>query len=263
MDLPEIVISLINDFSEQPQVDAILLGGSRATDKSDEKSDYDIYIYVNSELPIEVRRGLLEQKCELLELDNRYWETEDNGILNGQFLFDFVYRGLGWIEEHLTSVLNKGQASTGYSTCVWYNFLTSMILFDRDGYASDLQKKFNVEYPEILRKNIIKKNRELLSGKIPSYDNQIVKAVQRGDVVSIQHRVTAFLESYFDILYAFNRLPHPGEKRMVENLIKPPKNIPDNMCEDIEALLQAVSAEEFCVILERIVQKVDILLEND
>lgn len=54
---------------------------------------------------------------------------------------------------------------------------------------------------------------DLLTGSLPSYDKQIEKILVRKDIVSINYRVAAFLESYLDIIFAINRLTHPGEKR--------------------------------------------------
>ncbi len=70
-----------------------------------------------------------------------------------------------------------------------------------------------IDFPENLRSAIIKNNRNLLNGKLPSYDRQIKKAQERGDIVSVNHRITAFLESYFDVIFALNRQTHPGEKK--------------------------------------------------
>ena len=49
---------------------------------------------------------------------------------------------------------------------------------------------------------------------LPSFDTQIKKAENRGDLVSVNHRVAEFLASYFDIIFALNEMTHPGEKRM-------------------------------------------------
>lgn len=83
-------------------------------------------------------------------------------------------------------------------------------------YVVYYKLRFSVPYPEQLKYNIIKRNYNLLCAAMPAYFNQIEKACKRNDKVSIIHRVTAFLESYFDIIFALNSLTHPGEKRLIE-----------------------------------------------
>ena len=39
---------LFKELSELKEVEAIALGGSRAGENYDEKSDYDVYVYINS-----------------------------------------------------------------------------------------------------------------------------------------------------------------------------------------------------------------------
>ena len=39
---------LVEAVSAWPEVEAITLGGSRATGDNDEKSDYDVYVYVTT-----------------------------------------------------------------------------------------------------------------------------------------------------------------------------------------------------------------------
>ncbi len=60
----------------------------------------------------------------------------------------------------------------------------------------------------------------------------------RNDLVSINYRTTAFLESYFDILFALNKLTHPGEKRMVQFLKEKAEILPTNFEENLKKLFQ-------------------------
>jgi hypothetical protein len=65
-----------------------------------------------------------------------------------------------------------------------------------------------------------------------SYRVQIARALERNDLVSRQHRVTALLASVFDIAFALERMPHPGEKRLLEYL---PKSLAELVRRVIEA----------------------------
>ena len=71
---------------------------------------------------------------------------------------------------------------------------------------------------------------------MPAYSLQIKKACARNDRVSIVHRTAAFLESYFDVLFALNRQTHPGEKRLIELCRKNCALLPNNFEENLDRL---------------------------
>ena len=206
------IYKLLDRFSSFPCVDAIAIAGSRASGSADEKSDYDVYIYTTEILPEEERSALYSEFCSYNETGNKYFEYEDNIILNNGIPADIIFRRLDDLCALLESIVMQHKARNGYTTCFWHNLVTSQIYFDRSGNLKAAKERFDIPYPEELRKNIIKQNSALLSGKIPSYDRQIMKAISRGDTVSINHRTAAFLESYFDIIFALHRKTHPGEK---------------------------------------------------
>ncbi len=60
--------------------------------------------------------------------------------------------------------------------------------------------------------------------------------MMRDDSVSIIHRTAALLASYFDILFAVNSVPHPGEKRLVAQVKKLCSKIPNGMEEHINSI---------------------------
>ncbi len=225
--------ALWKSLATLPEVKAIALGGSRASEHYDAKSDYDLYVYCSSFPSKEDRQSILKSYCQYLELNNTFWELEDDAILNNGIPIDIIYRSIDDFEQSLHQVVKEKVAYNGYTTCLWHNLLNSQILYDPNQTLAQLQDTYRIDYPEALRQNIIQKNWRLLTNNLPSYDKQIQKAVERQDQVSVNHRTAAFLESYFDILFALNRLTHPGEKRMVaylkENATILPKHFEDNL----------------------------------
>jgi len=207
---------MMHSFSMLTEVEAILLAGSRASNTDDALSDYDVYVYVNAEIPLQLREEITAKYCSYMELNNQFWETEDDGVLSDGTEIELIYRDLNWLDEELERTLFLYQASVGYSTCFWSNLLESKIIYDPNGKAKKLQDKYTISYPEELRQSIVNKNFPLLNQNMPAYRHQIEKALKRNDVISINHRVSEFLASYFDILFAINNLPHPGEKRLIE-----------------------------------------------
>ena len=90
--------------------------------------------------------------------------------------------------------------------------------------------------------SFISKNLRLLTGNLPSYDKQILKAFNRGDFISVNHRMAAFIESYFDIIFAVNELTHPGEKRMISYAKEHAKILPKDFEENMNVLLNSMGS---------------------
>ena len=231
---------LWKEFTTLPEVEAIALGGSRVNQVYDEKSDYDLYIYCNTIPNEDTRRRILEKHCHYMEIGNSYWELEDNCTLKDGVDIDILYRSLEDFSQQIYSVVEEFTPSNGYTTCMWHNLLHSKILFDKNGKLERLQNKYQVAYPEELRRNIIQNNINLLTGNLPSYDKQIEKVLVRKDMISINHRVAAFLESYFDIIFAINRLTHPGEKRMITYAKSDATILPKTFEENLNELFKSM-----------------------
>lgn len=230
------VEELFKELSEFDQVEAIALGGSRAGTDYDEKSDYDVYVYCKGNIPEDARRPLLQKYCKRIEIGNHFWEYEDNCILNEDVDIDILYRNLDGFADGIAQVVEQFQAYNGYTTCMWHNLYTCKIIYDKDGRLTALQEKYRCGYPKELKANIIDRNMKLLRGAMPAYEVQIAKAVKRDDIVSINHRVTEFMASYFDVIFALNELTHPGEKRLIDLCEKRCKKLPENFRKNIEKL---------------------------
>lgn len=250
--------NLWKEISTLNEVQSIALAGSRASEKYDEKSDYDLYIYCDTVPSDEVRKSILEKYCDYIELGNHFWELEDNCTLKNGIDIDILYRNIDTITEELSSVVEKYNAHNGYTTCIWHNVLHSKILYDKNDKFKKMQDRFSVPYPEELKNNIIEKNMNLLSGILPSYDKQITKALNRNDLPSINHRTSAFVESYFDIIFALNKMTHPGEKRMIEYAKGYGKILPKNFEENLTSLFSNMFSdkENTLLILENIVTEI-------
>jgi hypothetical protein len=234
--------SICARFSSFPQVAAIALAGSEGCGEADALSDTDLYVYADAEIPVQARRAIAGDFADQMEIDNRFWEPGDEWIerASGRSI-DIMYRSPAWIQDQLARVLERHEASIGYSTCFWWNVLHSRALYDPAGWYGALQGRARQPYPAELRRAIVAKNFPILRDNISSYRRQIEAAVQRGDWVSVHHRVNAFMASYWDILFAVNGVPHPGEKRMVEHLRRLCGKLPSGWEEAAEALVSRPS----------------------
>jgi hypothetical protein len=261
---------IANLFATLPQVEAVALAGSRggAAGTSDNVSDIDLYVYTCDDIAIETCRSIVERSggATRSSLNLNYWGPGDEWVNAFTGIeIDIVYFDAAWMENQIGRVVEKHQASLGYTTCFWYTIRQSLIFFDPRGWFANLQQRCQVEYPEALRQNIIALNHPVLRSIIPSYANQVEKAAKRGDLVSINHRIAAMLASYFDILLAVNRQLHPGEKRLVEFTATNCNLIPVNMELDIASilLLEASDISDLPIRVAGLLDHLDELLENE
>jgi Phosphatidylinositol kinase and protein kinases of the PI-3 kinase family len=233
-----IIDSLLDELKNLKGVISIAIGGSRASGYADISSDYDVYVYYENPISSEDRLLILKKYCKQIECNNTFWETEDNCIMMDDIPIDIIYRNLKDFSDTLDRVVVQGEASNGYTTCLWHNLLHSTIVYDFDGKLKALQNLYDIAYPKALQRKIISKNSTLLDGYLPSYSDQIVKAIKREDLVSIQHRTTEFLASYFDIIFALNKMTHPGEKRLLSICKKECRILPKNFEKNLNLLFE-------------------------
>ncbi len=235
-------------FAPLPEVVAIALGGSRGAGgiAFDDRSDVDLEIYTRGDIGLEVRRrivmaaGAPSPDC----VGRSYWGAADEwpDAATG-LVVDASYFDAAWMSDQLDRILVRHEPSLGYSTCFWHTIRGAAPLHDPDGWLAGLQARADVPYPEALRRNVIAHNRGALRGFPSAWEVQVEKAAVRGDLVSVNNRVAGLLASYFDVLFAFNGVPHPGEKRLVEAVARRCPRRPDGMAADVEAVLAAASMD--------------------
>ena len=235
---------LFKELSELKEVEAIALGGSRAGENYDEKSDYDVYVYINSPVDEKNRKNILNKFCKYMEIGNHFWEYEDNCILNNGIEIDILYRNMKDFMQDIENIAVKCQARNSYTTCMWHNLRTCKILYDENGNLTKYKEKYSFDYPKQLKKNIINHQLKLIDSSLPAYPNQIKKAIARGDSVSVNHRISEFLASYFDMIFAINSLTHPGEKRLIQLCKKQCKILPENFEENLELLFSHMFSKD-------------------
>ena len=260
-DAVKLARAIAAQFAEIPEVEAVALGGSLAAGQADALSDVDLYVFVKGEIPVETRAALIEPRATQMQLDNRFWELEDYWLEKDSGVkVEAIYRDPEWLSGHLDNLLAGKGAQLGYSTSLWHSIVVSENLFDRNGWFAELQESADVPYPDALARAIIEKNFALLRGSMGAVPKQLRANVKRKDWVGVHDRVHLLLECYFDIVFALNRTPHPGEKRQLAYAEK--LNLtPENMAEDVNGL--AVGLEQDTVAkVDRLVDRLENLLSK-
>lgn len=233
------MFEVIREYEKFPQVRAIAIGGSSAANTSDISSDIDVYIFVTEDIPVAEREKLVQKISSKYEVGGEYFGAGDEFFVDRlNIQFDVMFWNVNWFENIVSNVWEKFYPSNGYTTAFLYTLSVFNIVYDSDNWLQEVKNKLNRDYPEKLQKNIINRNIMLMKDKpFASYYEQIKKAIERNDVVSINHRIAGFLASYFDIIFALNKKFHCGEKRLVQYCKNNCQVLPEKFEENINDLL--------------------------
>ena len=244
--------ALTEAFSLNAKTEAVALSGSRRSAIHDESSDWDIYIYSSERILPEERERMFSQLFPKYSVNISAFEEGDECIDSDGNVYDLMYRSLSWTEGEVDDVYRKHNARVGYTTCFLANIASSEILFDRKGWFSSLVSELNGGYPEELRENIIRKNIGVIdSTGVFTFLEQAELAEKRGDIVSSNHRLSAILASYFDIIFAYNRVYHPGEKKLIR-YAHLSGACPENMDEDITSAIKTLGTDSHIAELKKL-----------
>ncbi|MCD8349247.1 MAG: DUF4037 domain-containing protein [Planctomycetaceae bacterium] len=238
---PDLLEAITSAFADIDEVKALVLSGSSLTRYGDERSDYDFYVYADTEIDRRRRTEIAERFAASYTIDNHFYETDDEWLLpeSGKQV-EFIYRNRNWIEGAIRRVWVDGEATLGYTTCLVFNVQNSRILHDPESWFSMVQDLTCQPYPPQLVQNIIAKNIPMLYGRLNgSFREQILNAVTRDDLVAVNHRISVFLASYFDVLFALNNVLCPGEKHLVQYALDTCRTLPASFKHEVESLITA------------------------
>ena len=228
-------------FSTLSGVRAVALSGSRTSAINDGNSDWDIYVYSDCQIGKNERKSLYDQLRLSSRISVSFFEEGDEAEDDEGRIFDLMLRSTDWTEGETDHVYRHHRAKIGYTTCILHNIATSRILYDKDSWLSGLQDEITGGYPEELRRNIINDNLMVIDGNFSSpFIKQLELAVMRDDIVSQNHRLSSILASYFDVLFAYNRVYHPGEKKLMRYASLLCDRLPKGFDKDIPTLIRSI-----------------------
>lgn len=253
--------NIVDFYTSFEQVKAIAFAGSSSAKTSDKASDIDLYVFLEKDIPLEERKHFVEEISSKFEVGGEYFGNGDEYFVDSlSKQLDVMFWNTNWFEDVVENTWIKNYVQNGYTTCFLYTLDICEIVYDKDNWLKNLKSKIDTPYPKKLKENIIKRNLMLLKDKpFASYYEQIKKAIERNDIVSINHRLSAFMASYFDIIFAVNEKLHCGEKRLVKYVKDNLKILPVDFEKNIEKVLIQPN-EKTLDILSEMVEKLRAVL---
>ncbi len=262
--LENILLKIVHAFEGISGIDAIVLGGSRATGTSNKDSDIDIGIYYDEEL---FDLSTFRQKTVILDDEHRTnlitnpgdWGPWINGggwlIVDG-IAVDILFRNSRKVIQVIDDCIN-GKITIDYQCGHPFGFVSSIymgevayckILSNNNNIISD-QKERVVKLPGNYRKAVIEKflwecDFSLQCGK---------KAITKEDVIYAGGSLFRSVVSLLQVLFAINGMYMLNEKGSLNRLASQTGvYIPKNFLDDAEAALTGLSKHTMQGCFERI-----------
>ena len=261
-----IVYHIVNEYKVLDDVLAITLSNSRNNEKKDFFYDIEIDIILKKEIDFSKREYILKKLSDTIEtVQGKYGDKDIFILRNSTVQVVISYLTVDKLENNLINVVEKYEAAEGDTTYLWKKVKNAFVAYDRNNVFKTLQDKYNVDYPDKLKLNIINKNYHLLKNSFFSYYNQIGKAISRGDIEGLNNKINKFLGSYFDIIFALNKVKHPGGKKVIDIINTKCHKKPVNIDENIDGLLESVTACDDSILekIDNIIDELKKLLEEE
>lgn len=196
---------------------AVSLGGSFASGFADEASDLDLHVYWAGPLTPNDKRA--QRIAKIADPDSvraglTSWGLEDQFAVDGRPV-ELIYRRWDDIHEEVERAYDPGLPGWGFgfTTAVLYSVAHDQPLHDPTGELEAARNRLSREFPEATRIALLRRQSPLLGFNL----RLLRQAQRRGDLLFVEQLRYKLQMLFFDLLFALNRLYHPGEKRLLEH----------------------------------------------
>lgn len=259
-----ILIQIVHAFNGVTGIDAIVLGGSRATGTANEDSDIDIGIYYDENL---FDLSSFRQKAAVLDDEHRKNVITDPGewgpwINGGGWLkisgiaVDILFRNTQKVIGVIGDCID-GKISVDYQCGHPFGFVNSIymgevayckILSSNNSLISE-QKNRLMEYPENYRKAAIEK----FLWECEFSEQCGRKAIGKEDILYAAGSLFRCAVSLLQVLYAINGMYMLNEKGSLVRLLRQKEVfIPKNFANDVEAALSGLNTKTIQTCFDKI-----------
>lgn len=217
--------TIISEYTSFPNIESILLIGSRATQFYDELSDYDLFIIFSGIKPSIDSRLKIMHLANVLDFrimpDENVWNNE--WILNGEsFSYNHIkidagYQSIDFLKTVVNGVVTEGKISLKEMSFRPYTIPglleESITLFDKNGEVTKL-KSFTRPYPFKLKAAVILQANEIIKESISDLVDYCSRSIGNN---AFMFHLWKISDSFCQILFALNEKYDLASKRTEEH----------------------------------------------